>query len=276
MLRTLHTLVCAGCLLAFGPAVAWTQTAGRLAGTIRDPAGSLVPGAAVTATGDMLGTSRTVVSDDQGRYELLLPPDHYLVQVTRAGFEPWRAEVDVSGDGATLDAALAVGQLVEQLTVTATKTGATEIQSTPIAITVLPARTLEQLGARSIEGVAGFVPTLTIAQHTGLAQVTLRGVGSNAVFAGSDPSTTIHLDGVYLARPAMAFADLLDVERVEVLRGPQGTLYGRNSVGGTINIVTRQPTNTRETRVRLTAGAYHTLRAEGAVSGPLVRCTARR
>ena len=142
----------------------------------------------MTVTGDALGTPRTVVTDDQGRYELrLLPPGRYVVQATLAGFEPWRAEVDVGADDATLDVALAVAPLVERLTVTATKTGAAEIQSTPIAITALSARTLEQLGARNIEGLAGFVPTLTIAQHTGLAQVTIRGIGSNAVFAGSDP-----------------------------------------------------------------------------------------
>ena len=69
----------------------------------------------------------------------------------------------------------------------------------------------------------------------------------------------------------MAFMDFLNVDRVEVLRGPQGTLYGRNSVGGTINIVTRSPTNTLETSVRFTAGNYDKLRAEGAVSGPLIK-----
>ena len=152
---------------------------------------------------------------------------------------------------------------------TATRTGASDVQSTPVAITVLPARTLEQLGVETVEGLAGIVPGVTISQHTGLAQVTIRGIGTNSTFG--DPSSTVHLDGVYLGRPAMVFADFLNVERVEVLRGPQGTLYGRNSVGGTINIVTRQPTNTLETSVRLTAGNYDKLRAEGAVSGPLIK-----
>ena len=140
-----------------------------------------------------------------------------------------------------------------------------------MSITAFPARTLEQLGAQTVEGLAGFVPALTVSQHTGLALVTIRGIGTNSGPSGADPSSTTHLDGVYLARPAMGFMDFLNVERVEVLRGPQGTLYGRNSVGGTINIVTRQPTNALETSVRLTAGSYDKLRAEGAVSGPLIK-----
>jgi iron complex outermembrane receptor protein len=154
------------------------------------------------------------------------------------------------------------------VTVTATKTGAADVQSTPVAITVLPARTLEQMGVRTLEGLGGMVPSVTMSQHTGFAQVTIRGIGTGVV--GADPSSTIHLDGVYLGRPTMVFADLLNVERVEVLRGPQGTLYGRNSVGGTINIVTRQPSNTLETSMRLGVGNYDSLRVEGAVSGPLV------
>ena len=159
----------------------------------------------------------------------------------------------------------------ERVTVSATKTGAADIQSTPLSITALPATTLEQLGAQTVEGLAGFVPTLTVSQHTGLALVTIRGIGTNSAILGADPSSTTHLDGVYLARPAMGFMDFFNVERVEVLRGPQGTLYGRNSVGGTINIVTRQPTNALETSVRLTAGSYDKLRAEGAISGPLIK-----
>ena len=268
--QTLRALVCGCGLLAACAGAAWGQTSARLAGTVRDAAGRVMPGVTVTLTGAAVASPLTALTDDRGRYEFVaLSPGPYVIEAILAGFEPWRREIQADADVA-LDVTLAVAPLVERLTVTATKTGTAEIQATPIAITALSARTLDQLGARSIEGLAGFVPALTIAQHTGLAQVTIRGVGSNAVFAGSDPSTTIHLDGVYLARPAMAFADLLDVERVEVLRGPQGTLYGRNSVGGTLNIVSRDPTNTPDTRLRLTAGDYGTLRAEGAFSGPLI------
>src|SRR4030095_12145334 len=126
------------------------------------------------------------------------------------------------------------------------------------------------MGVRSVKDLAGVVPNVTIAQQNGLAQVTIRGIGTNSTVVGADPSSAVYVDGVYLGRPAMVFADFLNIERVEVLRGPQGTLYGRNAVGGTINIVTRQPTNTLETSVRLTAGSYDTFRAEGAISGALI------
>jgi iron complex outermembrane receptor protein len=266
-------LGCAGGLLAFGTAVAWAQTAGQLAGVVRDTTGSVLPGVTVTVAGVALVAPRTVVTDQDGRYVLdSLPAGRHLVTAAARGFEPRSTEVEVGASGATLDVVLSLSAFSERVTVTATKTGPADIQSTPIAMTALPARTLEQLGVETVEGLAGFVPSVTVSQSpVGTPLVTIRGIGSNSAVAGADPSSTIHLDGVYLARPPMACMDLLDVERVEVLRGPQGTLYGRNSVGGTINIVTRQPTDTLEARVRLTAGNYDKLRAEGAVSGPLVK-----
>jgi iron complex outermembrane receptor protein len=94
-------------------------------------------------------------------------------------------------------------------------------------------------------------------------------VGSNIVFIGSDPSTTTHLDGVYLARPLSYLSNFLDVERIEVLRGPQGTLYGRNAVGGTLNIISRAPSETFEGRVQATIGDYEEYGLAGYVSGPI-------
>lgn len=272
MIQALQTLVFTGCLLACAAQATMAQSAGQLAGVVRDSTGGVLPGATVTASNAAIDAPRTVVTNDRGRYELdNLPAGRYMVEVSLSGFEPRSTAIDIESGTATLDVVLAVGALVERVTVTATKTGAAEIHTTPIAVTAISARMLEQVGVQTVEGLAGVVPTLTISQHTGLAQVTIRGIGTNVVLAGADPSSTIHLDGVYLARPAMVFMDFLNVERLEVLRGPQGTLYGRNSVGGTINIVTRQPTNTLETNVRLTAGNYDKLRAEGAVSGPLIK-----
>jgi iron complex outermembrane recepter protein len=273
MLLILRTLVCAACLLAVGVDTASAQPAGRLAGVVRDATGSVLPGVTVTVAGPALRAPRTVVTDEHGQYVLdSLPEGRYLVTAAFSGFEPWSTDVQVSARAATLDIVLVVSSFSERMSVTAAKTGAVDIQSTPIAITVLPARTIEQLGVERVEGLAGFVPTVTVVQSPGgNPQVSIRGIGTNSTVTGADPSSTIHLDGVYLARPSMVLIDFLNIGRVEVLRGPQGTLYGRNSVGGTINIVTRQPTNTLETSVRLTAGNYDKLRAEGAVSGPLIK-----
>jgi iron complex outermembrane recepter protein len=268
--RALETIVRVVCLVALGAVVASAQPAGRLTGVVRDTTGGLLPGVTVTVTGAALIAPRTVITDEHGEYVVdALPAGRYLVTAAFSGFEPSSVEVDVGATSETRDVVLAVPSLAESVTVTATKTGAADVQSTPIAITVLPATALDQMGVHTVEGLAGVVPTVTISQHTGLAQVTIRGIGTNSTFG--DPSSTVHLDGVYLGRPSMVFADFLNVERVEVLRGPQGTLYGRNSVGGTINIVTKQPSNTLETSVRLTAGNYDELRAEGAVSGPLIK-----
>ena len=270
MRRTVDSLVRVICLMALGAVVVSAQPNGQLTGVVRDTTGGVLPGVTVTVIGAALTAPRTVVTDEHGGYVVdALHAGRYLVTAAFSGFEPSSTEIEVAATAATLNVVLAVSSLAERVTVTATRTGASDVQSTPAAITVLPVRTLEQLGVETVERLAGVVPTVTISQHTGLAQVTIRGIGTNSTFG--DPSSTVHLDGVYLGRPAMVFTDFLNVERVEVLRGPQGTLYGRNSVGGTINIVTRQPTNTIETSVRLTGGNYHKLRAEGAVSGPMIK-----
>lgn len=157
-----------------------------------------------------------------------------------------------------------------EIVVTATKSGETALQTTPIAATAFTTETLDRGGISDIRDLAPATPNMSIAENTGFSQVYIRGIGSNNVFAGSDPSSTIHLDGVYLARPASYFGNFLDVERIEILRGPQGTLYGRNSVGGTINIISRKPDNDVQAKAQVTAGNYNAFGLEGYLSGPLV------
>ena len=159
---------------------------------------------------------------------------------------------------------------LDDIVVTASKTGASKLQDTPLAVTAFSADTLERTGIKDVRDLASLTPNLQVTQNSSFSQVYIRGIGSNNVFGGSDPSSTIHLDGIYLARPASYLSNFLDVERIEVLRGPQGTLYGRNSVGGTINVISRKPANELTGKAQLTYGNYDFMRAEGYVSGPII------
>ena len=158
----------------------------------------------------------------------------------------------------------------ETVVVTATRSGETLLQDTPIAVTALSANDLDERNIHALEDIYQFTPGLNFSENAGLGQVYVRGIGTNLEFAGSDPSTSIHWDGVYLARPGMVFMDFIDVERVEVLRGPQGTLYGRNSTGGTINIISRLPRNKTEGRIGLEIGSYDLYRVSGQYMQPIV------
>jgi iron complex outermembrane receptor protein len=160
----------------------------------------------------------------------------------------------------------ALGEIV----VTATKTGATALQKTPLAISAFSAAELAQSGVSSVKDLVEFAPGLALSQNNVNAEIYIRGVGSNNVYAGSDPDVTVQVDGVYIARPSAQFGEYLDVDRVEVLRGPQGTLYGRNAAGGTINVISRAPTDTFEAEEQLTLGNYYLVHEQALVSGPLV------
>jgi len=162
-------------------------------------------------------------------------------------------------------------QAIPDIIVTATRTGETALQSTPIAITAVSGKQMADRGIRDVQDLKAQVPSLQVSDLSGYTQLYIRGIGSNIVFIGSDPSTTINLDGVYLARPLSYFNNFLDVERIEVLRGPQGTLYGRNSVGGTINIISRKPSSHFEAEMRGEFGTYDRYGVQGYVSGPLTQ-----
>ncbi len=245
------------------------QLSGQVTGSIQDDSGQPLPGVVVTFRGP---DSRTVTTNGDGRFEFLaLLPGSYELEASLIGFAPAHRTTRVDpGQHQVVLLTLSV-HVTEQTFVTAAKRGDADIQTTPMAVSVLPAADLQRLQSHTIEQIAGLAPAVTFSQNSGFSQVTIRGIGTNAVFAGSDPSSAVYADGVYLARPAMMLADFLDLERIEILRGPQGTLYGRNAVGGAINLVTKAPTNTLEASADITAGNYDDLRTQLRVSGPLIR-----
>jgi len=159
---------------------------------------------------------------------------------------------------------------LSEIVVTAQKVGAESIQRTPIAMSAFSADDLSKTLTNNIKGLAAYSPNVNIGETNTNAMIYIRGIGTNNVFWSSDPDVTVQLDGIYLARPSVLFNDFIDVDRVEVLRGPQGTLYGRNAIGGTINIISKTPSDTFSGDETLTYGNYDTIQEQAYLTGPIL------
>ena len=149
--------------------------------------------------------------------------------------------------------------VLEEIIVTAQKREES-LQGTPVAVSAFTANAIENKGIDDIAEVADFTPNLifdTTSPVSGLssgAVVFIRGIGNTDFSLTTDPGVGTYVDGVYMSRSAGGVLDVLDIERLEVLRGPQGTLFGRNTIGGAINITSRKPSETLQGKLELTAG----------------------
>lgn len=146
---------------------------------------------------------------------------------------------------------------------------AERLQRVPIAVSAITGDDLAQVGVTDINGLAPRVPSFNMGQQVGGAKITIRGIGLDTLTTGAESPVAFHQDGVFIQRTAAAVASFFDIQRVEVLRGPQGTLYGRNATGGAINVITRDPTADLDGYLRLTVGNYDYISTEGAIGGQL-------
>ncbi|MFD0738003.1 TonB-dependent receptor [Lysobacter koreensis] len=157
------------------------------------------------------------------------------------------------------------------VTVTARKREET-IQDVPIAVTAFTADALDKLNIQDLGDLDAQVPNLTIYAARGSSSTVtayIRGVGQADPLWGVDPGVGIYMDDVYIARPQGALLDVLDVERVEVLRGPQGTLYGKNTIGGAIKYISRGLPTSTDGFASVTVGNYGQLDVKAAIGGPI-------
>ncbi len=144
------------------------------------------------------------------------------------------------------------------------------LQDVSASVSAVSSESLADTQINTLEDLQVSVPALKVGNDFAFAKLYIRGIGLNSSLPGLDPSVALHVDGAVVSQPTQQFASLYDLERVEVLRGPQGTLYGRNATGGSINLVTAKPTTDFEGFTRLTVGGDDlNIIAEGAVSGPL-------
>lgn len=158
---------------------------------------------------------------------------------------------------------------IDEIVVTAERRAET-LQNVPMSITALAGEDLRAAGVLDTRALEFQTPSLSVSSNGPAGSLYLRGIGSDQLGVGSEGSTSIYLDDVYLGRQQNALSTLLDVQRVEVLRGPQGTLYGRNSVGGAIKIVSAVPTSDSFAKVGLSVGNYDAAGVEAVINGPIV------
>jgi iron complex outermembrane receptor protein len=157
---------------------------------------------------------------------------------------------------------------LDEIIVTAEKREAS-LQDVPISIAAVTGEMIEQSAIDDIMDLYVQTPGLSFSRAGGEAQVYIRGIGTDAFGVTIDSSVAMHMDGVYLARPQMGLAQFLDVERVEILKGPQGTLYGRNATGGAINIISRMPSDEQDGYITAGIGSFERQEIRAAANVPM-------
>ncbi|WP_182911945.1 TonB-dependent receptor [Sphingomonas cavernae] len=168
------------------------------------------------------------------------------------------AQVEAEPDGAIAD-----------IVVTAEKrTGS--LQRTPIAITALSGAELRSSNSRSLDDIQGIVPGLKVGAISGQSQVSVRGIGTSSIVPGAEGAVAVNVNEVYISRQSALSSSMYDLASLEVLRGPQGTLYGRNATAGSINLTTARPGDVWSGFVQGTVGNFSAINIEAAVGGPIV------
>ena len=144
------------------------------------------------------------------------------------------------------------------------------LQSVSAAVSAIGADRLATNQINSLQDLQTIIPSVNFGSDFNQAKIFIRGVGANTSTTGSSTGVALHVDGAYVARAEAQLTSLFDLERVEVLRGPQGTLYGRNAVGGSVNLITAKPTEQLAGYARATYGNYNNIIAEAAIGGKII------
>jgi iron complex outermembrane recepter protein len=265
---------------ALVPAVGLAQTAGTVTGVVRDSSGGAIPGATIRVINEATGPAQETISDAEGRYRVDdLAPGQYRFEATLDGFDAAVSRGVLDGRQAlSVDLTLTPAGVTEGVVVTARRVEEA-VQDVPIPVSVLSGQLVESAGAFNVNRVKELIPTVQFySSNPRNSAVTIRGIGSpfGLTNDGIEPGVGMYIDGVFYARPASATLDFLDVAQVEVLRGPQGTLFGKNTTAGAINVTSRRPNFSRESNIEVGYGSHNFFQTKASVSGPLTSKVAAR
>lgn len=244
---------------------AYAQLRRNLSGTITDTGKLPLKGVTV----NLLNTNFISASDKNGAFSFVnVPAGKYILHVSYVNYAEVSVEVTVNGQNASLNIQLTENdRRLDEVVVTAQKREE-EVQNIPISISTLSARQIQDFKVWNLKDITAIVPNLYSANPGDDRNVTgIRGITTTSY----DPAVTTYIDGVSQFSLDTYIPQLFDVERVEVLRGPQGTLYGRNAMGGVINVITKQPTNEFSGFVEANVGNYGQQRYSVGITGPLIK-----
>jgi iron complex outermembrane receptor protein len=259
--------------LSFASTALAQSGTGAITGTVRDSSGAAIPGVVVRIGNEEASAATEAVSDEKGAYSAAaLPAGKYRLETTLEGFEPAvRRLVIEPGQTATLDMTLELLRVTQGVVVTARRIEEAA-QDVPIPVSVVDGTLVADAGAFNVNRLKELIPTVQFySSNPRNSSINIRGLGApfGLTNDGIEPGVGLYIDGTFFARPAAATLDFLDVERVEVLRGPQGTLFGKNTTAGAINVTTRRPGFTPETDLELNVGSLGLVQAKASLTGAL-------
>ncbi len=181
---------------------------------------------------------------------------------------PSVAAAETAADAAESDAIVVTARRVQE-----------NVQDVPIPISVISGAQLEESGSFNVNRLKEQAPTVQFySSNPRNSAITVRGLGApfGLTNDGIEPGVGLYIDGVFVARPAAATLDFIDVQQIEILRGPQGTLYGKNTTAGAINVTTRRPSFTPQTQFEASLGDYGFSQFKGSITGPITETLAAR
>ncbi len=228
--------------------------------------------ALIGATVHEKGTTNGTITNIDGEFSL----DHrgnYPVKLVCSYIGYDAKEIELSS-GKEVDFSLVPSsESLIEVTVTARRRNE-ELQQIPIAVAVIGAKELDNANSFNVNSVKELIPSVQLySSNPRNTTLNIRGIGSTFGLTndGIDPGVGFYVDGVYYARPAAATLDFIDVQQIEVLRGPQGTLFGKNTTAGTFNITSHKPTFTTTAKIEQSVGNFGFIQTKSSISGPLVK-----
>jgi iron complex outermembrane receptor protein len=281
MFRSFHSSFIAVLFALMAPSfVAAQGSTGLIAGVVKDSSGGVLPGTSVKVVNEAANTNADLITGSDGSYRTEpLAPGPYRVEVSLDGFETsTRRLVVAAGQTATNDVTLSPARFTQSVVVTARRIEELA-QDVPIPVSIVRGDLVSDAGAFNVNRLKEMIPTVQFyTTNPRNSAINIRGLGApfGLTNDGLEPGVGLYIDGVFYARPASATLDFLDVDQVEILRGPQGTLFGKNTTSGAINVTTRKPSFTRATEFEGNFGSLEFVQAKASVTGPLSKHIAAR